>query len=272
MKNWKKYAAIIGVIVLLAIFCLPMYFALKGDFSQKAFMASLFTVLFVAVMCYVILMLFKYLSKKKEEKPETGGIKNIIFDVGQVLVDYDWETYLDSFGFEPAKRERIAKATFQSPVWDERDRGLYEEDVYLKQFQELDPEDAEDIEKVIRGTGGTIHKRPYADTWVKYLKSKGYHLYILSNYASYMIDHTKKELTFRKEMDGEVFSCYVNQLKPEPEIYQTILDKYQLKPEESVFIDDRPENCQGAQGQGIHTICFKDFKQVTADLEKLGVK
>ena len=63
MKNWKKYAAIIGVIALLAIFCLPMYFALKGDFSQKAFMASLFTVLFVAVMCYVILMLFKYLSK-----------------------------------------------------------------------------------------------------------------------------------------------------------------------------------------------------------------
>ncbi len=36
MKNWKKYAAIIGVIALLVIFCLPMYFALKGDFSQKA--------------------------------------------------------------------------------------------------------------------------------------------------------------------------------------------------------------------------------------------
>ena len=131
MKNWKKYAAIIGVLALLMIFCLPMYFALKGDFSQKQFMASLFTVLFVAVMCYVILMLFKYLSKKKEEKPETGGIKNIIFDVGQVLVDYDWETYLDSFGFEPAKRERIANATFLSPVWEERDRGLYEEEVYL---------------------------------------------------------------------------------------------------------------------------------------------
>lgn len=49
MKNWKKYAAIIGVIVLLVIFCLPMYFALKGDFSQKEFMASLFTVMFVAV-------------------------------------------------------------------------------------------------------------------------------------------------------------------------------------------------------------------------------
>ena len=50
MKNWKKCAAIIGVIALLVIFCLPMYFALKGDFSQKEFMASLFTVVFVAVM------------------------------------------------------------------------------------------------------------------------------------------------------------------------------------------------------------------------------
>ncbi len=73
-------------------------------------------------------MLFKYLNKKKEETAETGEIKNVIFDVGQVLVDYDWETYLDSFGFAPEKRERIAKATFQSPVWDERDRGLYEEE------------------------------------------------------------------------------------------------------------------------------------------------
>lgn len=272
MKNWKKYAAIAGVIALLVIFCLPMYFALKGDFSQKEFMASLFTVLFVAVMAYVLLMLFKHLSKKKEDTQVTGEIKNVIFDVGQVLVDYDWQSYLDTFGFEPDKRERIARATFLSPEWDERDKGLCEEEVYIQRFQKLDPQDAEDIEKVIKGTGGTIHKRPYADTWVKYLKSKGYGVYILSNYAAYMLDHTKKELTFRKEMDGEVFSCYAHQIKPDSEIYQTLLNKYQLNPEECVFIDDRPENCKGAETQGIRTICFKDFKQVSADLEKLGVK
>lgn len=272
MKNWKKYAAIIGVVALLVIFCLPMYFALKGDFSQREFMASLFTVMFVAVMCYVILMLFKYLNKKKDEQKSTGKIKNVIFDVGRVLVDYDWEKYLESFGFDPEKRDRIAKATFLSSVWDERDRGLFEEDVYVKQFQELDPQDADDIAKVIEGSGETIRKRPYADTWVKYLKSKGYHVYILSNYSSCMLDRTKKELTFRKEMDGEVFSCYVKQLKPEPEIYQTLLNQYQLKAEECVFIDDRPENCQGARDQGIHAICFKNFKQVTSELENLGVK
>lgn len=272
MKKWKKYAAITGVAALLVIFCLPMYFVLKGDFSQKEFMASLFTVMFVAAMCYVILMLFKYLNRKKEDIQLNGTIKNIIFDVGQVLVDYDWKTYLDSFGFAPDKRERIAKATFLSPDWDERDRGLYEEETYVRRFQELDPQDAEDIKKVLKGTGNTIHRRPYADTWVKYLKSRGYGVYILSNYAAYMLDHTKKELTFRKEMDGEIFSCYAHQIKPEPEIYQTLLNKYHLKAEECVFIDDRPINCEEAEKQGIHTVCFKDFKQVTADLEKLGIK
>ncbi|MBU5479657.1 HAD family hydrolase [Blautia sp. MSJ-19] len=272
MKNWKKYAAIIAVIALLAIFCLPMYFALKGDFSQKEFMASLFTVMFVAVMCYVILMLFKYLNRKKEEQGAAGMIKNVIFDVGLVLVEFNWQTYLDSFGFEKEKRDRIAKATFQGPVWDERDRGVYDEETYVRQCQELDPEYAEDIARVMKDTPKTIHRMPYAETWTKYLKSQGYHLYILSNYSKYMLDRTQKEMPFRKYMDGDVFSCDVRQLKPEAEIYRTLLDKYQLKPEECVFIDDREVNCKGAENLGIRTICFKNFKQAAAELEKMGVK
>ena len=84
--------------------------------------------MFVAVMCYVILMLFKYLNKKKDGQEKSSMIKNVIFDVGLVLVEFNWQDYLDSFGFDEEKRERIAKATFQSPVWDERDRGLYDEE------------------------------------------------------------------------------------------------------------------------------------------------
>ena len=83
---------------------------------------------------------------------------------------------------------------------------------------------------------------------------------------------TKKEMPFLKYMDGTVFSCDVKQLKPEADIYQTLLDKFGLKAEECVFIDDRPVNCEGAQKAGIHTICFKSFKQAAAELEALGVK
>ena len=49
-------------------------------------------------------------------------MENIIFDVGQVLVKYDWETYLDSFGFPKEERDKIAEVVFQSNTWNERDR------------------------------------------------------------------------------------------------------------------------------------------------------
>lgn len=271
MKNWKRYGALLGVVLLLLVFAMPMYFALKGDFSQKAFMASLFTVLFVSVMAYVIWMLYRYLNKKSNKEAE-GMIKNVIFDVGCVLVDFDWKGYIDGFHFPEEKKERIINATFKGPVWDERDRGCLEEEEYVRQCVALAPEYEADIREVMRRTPETIHRLPYSETWAKYLKSRGYHLYILSNYSAYMRDRNKKEMTFLKYMDGTVFSCDVKMLKPEHQIYEKVLEQFSLKAEESVFIDDRPENCQGAREVGIRAIEFKNFKQVTEELEKLGVK
>lgn len=271
MKNGKRIAALLGVAALLIVFCLPMFFALKGDFSQGAFMASLYTVLFVAVMGYVIWMVFRLLNKKKKE--EKHMIKNIVFDVGLVLVQFNWQSYLDGFHFDKEKRDKIAKATFQSEVWDERDKGLLKEEDYIQKFQALAPEYAEDIRKVIERSTECIVKMDYAETWTKYLKSKGYNLYILSNYSRYMLDGTQKELPFLKYMDGVIFSCDVNQMKPDAEIYQTLLTKFNLNPEETLFIDDRAENCQGAEDQGIHTIQFKDFKQAAGEMEEsYGIK
>ena len=113
----------------------------------------------------------------------------------------------------------------------------------------------------------------YAETWTGYLKSQGYHLYILSNYSQFMLDQTRPgKMPFLKNMDGVIFSCEVQQIKPEADIYETLLSRLGLKPEESVFLDDRPENCEAARKLGIHAIEFHDLKQAAKELEKLGVK
>lgn len=75
---------------------------------------------------------------------------------------------------------------------------------------------------------------------------------------------------FWKYMDGAVFSCDVQQIKPEVDIYKTLLKRYSLKPEKSVFLDDRAVNCEGAGRAGIHTIQFENLKQAAKELEKLG--
>ena len=116
MKNFKRAAAILGVVVLLAVCCLPMIFAFgSGDNAQGNFKAAVGTVILVPVLAYVFLMVYKLL--KKEEKEVAGEVKNIIFDVGQVLVSYDWESYLKAFHFS-AEEEKLTDLFFteETPI------------------------------------------------------------------------------------------------------------------------------------------------------------
>ena len=102
-------------------------------------------------------------------------IKNIIFDVGQVLVSYDWESYLKAFHFSAEEEKLIAEKVFKSQIWNERDRGLLSEEEYRKQFiAELPAEYEADVKRVIEESGKTIGIKDYAETWTSYLKSQGY--------------------------------------------------------------------------------------------------
>ena len=162
MKNFKRAAAILGVVVLLAVCCLPMIFAFgSGDNAQGNFKAAVGTVILVPVLAYVFLMVYKLL--KKEEKEVAGEVKNIIFDVGQVLVSYDWESYLKAFHFSAEEEKLIAEKVFKSQIWNERDRGLFPEEEYRKQFiAELPAEYEADVKRVIEESGKTIGIKDYA--------------------------------------------------------------------------------------------------------------
>ena len=272
MKNFKRIAAILGVVILLAACCMPMIFAFgDGENAQGNFKAAVGVVILVPVLAYVFWMVYQLLNKRNKETE--GEVKNVIFDVGKVLVDFEWEKYLDSFGFPEEEWNLMAQKVFKSQTWNERDRGLFSEEEYVEQFIKALPQYKEDVKKVLAGSGKTISAKDYAETWTGYLKSKGYHLYILSNYSEYILEQTKDtQMPFLKNMDGVIFSCEVQQIKPEPPIYKTLLSRFSLKPEESVFIDDRPENCEAARKLGIHTIEFHSLKQAARELEELGVK
>ena len=271
MKNWKRLLAGAGVIFMLLAFCLPMIFSFgKGENSGSLFWGAIGIAFLVPILIYMFLMAYRIFGKK--EKSVNSNVENIIFDVGNVLMEYGWEPYLKSFGFSEEKYEKIADAVFRSKVWNEQDRGLLPEEEYVNQYVALAPEYEKEIREVMEHTPECMSVYDYADTWVKYLKEKGYHLYVLSNYGSYMLNKNREQMSFLKYMDGVVFSCEVKQVKPEQEIYKTILKKYNLKPEKTVFIDDRKDNCEGAEKAGIRAIQFKSFKQAAAELEKLGVK
>ena len=79
------------------------------------------------------------------------------------------------------------------------------------------------------------------------LKDKGYRLYVLSNYSEYLFNKHTRDVPVISLMDGMVISYEVHSIKPDHAIYRHILDKYDLKPEESIFFDDRKENVVAAR-------------------------
>ena len=100
------------------------------------------------------------------------------------------------------------------------------------------------------------------------LKEKGYKLYILSNFHREAFLEIERKCEFEKYFDGKVVSYDVKLLKPEKEIYEELLKKYNLNPEETLFIDDTLANTEGAEKLGISTIHLINKEKLKEELEK----
>ena len=196
-------------------------------------------------------------------------IRNVILDVGNVLVDYCWKKHLNSFGFSEEIAKRVAAATALSEDWDEYDRGVLTDDEVLNRFIENDPGVEKEIRMYVENLSGVIEVYPYAEQWIRDLKAQGLHVYILSNFGEKCYNDCGSKMDFTGLVDGAVFSWREKVIKPDDAIYQCILRRYQLIPEDCMFFDDREVNVEGAKRNGIHGIIFEDQAQANRELSAL---
>lgn len=196
-------------------------------------------------------------------------IKNVIFDVGKVLVSYEPELFMERLGFDAATRAAVNAAMFQNPLWVEADAGTLEKDAYLEKYIAEAPEYEKEIRLAYQEMGGTVELYDYAVDWVLELKEKGLKLFVLSNYSEHLLELTRDKMLFLPYMDGVVFSSVCKHLKPQPEIYEHLLAAYRIDASESVFIDDRPENVEGAKACGIPAIRFTDYESACRLLKEM---
>lgn len=194
-------------------------------------------------------------------------IKNIVLDVGRVLAAWEPEDAMRRMGFDEETVRAVADATVRTPDWDEMDRGALDDEEILERFIARDPSVSGKIRQFVEHVGTAIHRFDYTMDWIARMKENGYRVYILSNYAARTFEQTKEELSFLSLTDGAVFSFEIRKIKPEPEIYQTLLSNYGLKPEECLFLDDRPENAEGARALGMNAICFQGYGQAVREME-----
>ena len=189
------------------------------------------------------------------------AIENLIFDVGNVLLEYRWYQMLLDFGLTEEEAQTARPHIFDNKLWNEFDLGnLTTQEIIDRYCVEL-PQ----YEELLRWFFGHLELMHVArpDIWkrVHDLKEKGYRIYLLSNYSEDFFNIHTKDADFMNDIDGRLVSYEVHLMKPDPAIYKCLLDKYELKAEESVFFDDRLENTQAAEALGIksYTITSKEY-------------
>ena len=197
-------------------------------------------------------------------------IKNIIFDLGGVLVDWNPVDKLRRMGLPEDEVNIIAQNTAFSPEWNEVDKGAIEkEKLFEVMLARIPQEYRKDAASFLNeGVFDAIHSFSYSAEWLKSLKQRGLSVFLLTNYSDWMFSyHFENEFSFKDSVDGMIVSGRVKLLKPDRAIYEALMNKYGLKPEECVFFDDRQENVEGAQKCGIKAIVFKNFEQAQTELK-----
>lgn len=197
-------------------------------------------------------------------------IKVIVFDIGNVLAPFVWEECLREHGFSEEMVIRIGKATVNHPLWKEMDRSATLEEELIERFIANDSEIASEIREFLH-YDDTVKEFDYSAGLISSLKENGYKVYLLSNYGGRNYQYAKDHFSFIKLADGAVISYEVGSVKPEPEIFEALIRKYNLNPQETVFLDDLKTNIEAAKTHGFYTILFKNLNQALEELRSLGV-
>lgn len=191
-------------------------------------------------------------------------IKNIIFDIGGVLLEYNPRTYLDKLNIEEGKRKELNEIIFHNSNWRKCINGFINNNELIKKLVK-DNEKYEIEIKRILSKENLKHMLPPKQDMLEYykeLKQKGYNIYLCSNITQDTYNYINNSFEIISIANGGVFSCFENISKPNIEIYNRLIDKYKINIEETIFIDDTKANIISANKIGLRAILFENTEDI----------
>ncbi len=197
-------------------------------------------------------------------------MKNIIFDIGNVLLSFQPERFLKQYYDEKTMGDLLT-IIFCSDEWLELDLGNLTIDETINIFSKRNPHYKEEIYFILKHWTEMMTPIQENVDMVYKLKEKGYSLYILSNFHEEAIKEMYNKYPFFTIFNGGVISAYEHIMKPNPKFYQILLDRYHLNPHECLFIDDMLANVTIAHRLGISSIHLNYNKDLKEELMKLNI-
>ena len=196
------------------------------------------------------------------------AIQKVIFDVGQVLVKFNPQNLFIKILKDEEKVDFFLK-NICTWKWHIQQDLIYDTSKAAGPVIKKYPEYKEAIEAFygrFLEMIDSVHQEN-VNLALK-LKQKGYPIYLLSNFPGDQFEKYRLQNSFLNEFDDRIISGDVGLAKPDIKIYQLAIKKFNLNPEESLFIDDKIENTKGAEQAGIKTIQLQKPEDLDKEIRK----
>lgn len=211
------------------------------------------------------------LIKAINSKPDPTHIKNIVFDIGNVLVRWDPLAIVSKAFPEHTEPHTLALKLLKEETWLDLNRGIITEQEAIQQYHQalnIHPSRLENLMQVVRKSLTPLEG---SFELVEKLHQAGYLLYIISDNTNELVAYLREQYNFWDKFTGVVISSEIGVLKPSPIIYHHLLDTYLLNPKESIFLDDLEANVKGAKAVNMHSIQFVTAQRCIEDLRTLNI-
>jgi epoxide hydrolase-like predicted phosphatase len=193
-------------------------------------------------------------------------IKNIIFDLGNVLISFRPSEFFDSKDYPDTIKSRILSDIFRSPEWLKLDNGDISTPGAIDAISRKSTLKREEIAHIFNLRTEIMFPLDQNVRLLPELKKEGFKLYFLSNFPIDIFEEIKAGYYFFRYFDGGVISSEVKFSKPDRRIYEILLEKYHLAPEESLFIDDIEINVRAAEATGMKGLVTYGSEEISKEL------
>lgn len=178
-------------------------------------------------------------------------IKNIVFDLGNVLISFRPSEYFDKKGYPENIKSKILTDIFASKEWRMLDSGEINTSEAIESIALTSSLKKEEIAHIFNLRIDLIFPIDQNVILLPELKKQGFRLYFLSNFPLDIFEEVKTDYYFFRYFDGGLISAEARSSKPDRQIYEILLKKYNIIPQETLYIDDLEINVKTAESLGM---------------------